>query len=140
MKKIFFTTSFLLFLVAGLFAQEEDFKGKIGKTLKDSEQYWPEPVQPPADAPNVLVWLIDDMGFGHASAFGGLTPTPTLDKLSDNGLRFNNFHTTALCSPSRACNCCRAKPSQYWNGVPFADGDGISWVQCPSARIRERIQ
>ncbi|MGI9244815.1 MAG: arylsulfatase [Verrucomicrobiales bacterium] len=83
-------------------AQEEEFKGKIGKTLADSEQYWPKPVAPGEDAPNVLVWLIDDMGFGHASPFGGLTPTPTLERLAANGLRFNNFHTTALCSPSRA--------------------------------------
>jgi arylsulfatase len=83
-------------------AQDFEFKGKIGKTLKDSEPYWPQPVAPGEDAPNVLVWLIDDMGFGHASPFGGLTPTPTLERLAANGLRFNNFHTTALCSPSRA--------------------------------------
>ena len=81
---------------------EEPFKGKIGKPLAGSEQYWPEPVTAPEDAPNVLVWLIDDMGFGHAGTFGGLTPTPTLDRLAENGLRYNNFHTTALCSPTRA--------------------------------------
>jgi arylsulfatase len=81
---------------------DEEFKGKIGRTLADSEQYWPEPVAPPEGAPNVLVWLIDDMGFGHAGTFGGLTPTPTLDRLAENGLSFNNFHTTALCSPTRA--------------------------------------
>ena len=79
-----------------------EFQGKIGRTLADSEQYWPEPVTPPEGAPNVLIWLIDDMGFGHASPFGGLTPTPTLERLAANGLRYNNFHTTALCSPSRA--------------------------------------
>ena len=83
-------------------AQEEAFKGKIGKTLADSEEYWPAPVTPPDDAPNVLIWLIDDMGYGHASAFGGLTPMPTIERLAENGLRYNNFHTTALCSPSRA--------------------------------------
>ena len=83
-------------------AQDFEFKGKIGKTLKDSEPYWPKPVAPGENAPNVLVWLIDDMGFGHASPFGGLTPTPTLERLAASGLRFNNFHTTALCSPSRA--------------------------------------
>jgi len=83
-------------------ADEAEFKGKIGKTLADSEQYWPEPVTAPDGAPNVLFWLIDDMGFGHASVFGGLTPTPTLERLADNGLRYNNFHTTALCSPTRA--------------------------------------
>lgn len=81
---------------------EPEFKGKIGKTLADSKQYWPEPIKPSKDAPNVLIWLIDDMGFGHSSAFGGLTPMPTIDQLAENGLRYNNFHTTALCSPSRA--------------------------------------
>lgn len=84
-------------------AQDFEFKGKIGKTLKDSEEYWPQPVTPPEDAPNVLIWLIDDMGYGHSSAFGGLTPMPTIERMAKNGLRFNNFHTTALCSPSRAC-------------------------------------
>jgi len=79
-----------------------EFKGKIGKSLADSKEYWPEPVKPPKGAPNVLVWLIDDMGYGHSSAFGGLTPMPTIDRLAENGLRYNNFHTTALCSPSRA--------------------------------------
>ena len=83
-------------------AQEEEFKGTIGTTLADSEQYWPEPVAAPEGAPNVLIWLIDDMGYGHSSAFGGLTPMPTIERMADNGLRYNNFHTTALCSPSRA--------------------------------------
>ena len=91
-------------LLAGthLQAQEQEFQGRIGRTLEDSEEYWPEPVRPPDGAPNVLVWLIDDMGYGHSSAFGGLTPMPTIDRLAENGLRYNNFHTTALCSPTRA--------------------------------------
>jgi len=91
-------------LLAGMAvnAQEEEFKGKIGQTLADSEQYWPEPVTAPEGAPNVLIWLIDDMGFGHSGAFGGLTPMPAIEGLAANGLRYNNFHTTALCSPSRA--------------------------------------
>jgi hypothetical protein len=89
-------------LAAPAVAQDEEFKGKIGTTLADSEQYWPEPVTPPEGAPNVLIWLIDDMGYGHSSAFGGLTPMPAIERLAERGLRFNNFHTTALCSPSRA--------------------------------------
>ena len=59
-------------------------------------------VKAPAGAPNVVVVLIDDMGFGVPSAFGGPVPMPTLDRLAQNGLRYNNFHTTALCSPTRA--------------------------------------
>ena len=59
-------------------------------------------VKAPAKAPNVVVVLIDDLGFGATSAFGGPLQTPTLEKLANNGLRYNNFHTTALCSPTRA--------------------------------------
>ncbi|MGH7197998.1 MAG: arylsulfatase, partial [Candidatus Omnitrophota bacterium] len=58
-------------------------------------------VKAPKDAPNVVIVLIDDMGFGHSSAFGGPIHMPNLDKMSNNGLRYNRFHTTALCSPTR---------------------------------------
>ncbi len=58
-------------------------------------------VSAPADAPNVVVVLIDDIGFGHSSAFGGPCVMPTLDGLAQNGLKYNRFHTTALCSPTR---------------------------------------
>ncbi len=58
-------------------------------------------VTPPAGAPNVVIVLVDDFGFGHSSTFGGPISTPTLESLADNGLRFNRFHTTALCSPTR---------------------------------------
>jgi arylsulfatase len=58
-------------------------------------------VKAPAKAPNVVVVLIDDIGFGHSSAFGGPCVMPTLEKLSKNGLKYNRFHTTALCSPTR---------------------------------------
>lgn len=59
-------------------------------------------VKAPAGAPNVVIVLIDDMGFGVSSSFGGPVPMPTLEKLAEGGLRYNNFHTTALCSPTRA--------------------------------------
>ena len=59
-------------------------------------------VKAPAGAPNVVIVLIDDLGFGAPSAFGGPIATPTLDRLAEGGLRYNNFHTTALCSPTRA--------------------------------------
>ncbi|MEI7727328.1 MAG: sulfatase-like hydrolase/transferase, partial [Bacteroidota bacterium] len=58
-------------------------------------------VTAPKGAPNVVVILIDDMGFGVSEAFGGPVTTPNMDKLADNGLRYNRFHTTALCSPTR---------------------------------------
>jgi hypothetical protein len=62
----------------------------------------PVEVKAPKGAPNVVIVLIDDMGFGVPSSFGGPVPMPTLDNLAQNGLRYNNFHTTALCSPTRA--------------------------------------
>lgn len=58
-------------------------------------------VKAPKGAPNVVIVLIDDIGFGHSSAFGGPINMPTLDRLANNGLRYNRFHTTALCSPTR---------------------------------------
>ncbi|MBM4293929.1 MAG: arylsulfatase [Deltaproteobacteria bacterium] len=102
------TVSLLVFLQvqAGLAETlplpEPKFKGKIGKTYKDSVPDFPKPLQAPKDAPNVLLIILDDVGFGHAGTFGGPIPTPTLDRLAANGLRYNQFHTTALCSPTRA--------------------------------------
>src|SRR3954463_9468763 len=60
-----------------------------------------EPLRPPAGAPNVLVVLLDDVGFGASSAFGGPCSTPTAERLAAGGLRYNRFHTTALCAPTR---------------------------------------
>ena len=81
---------------------QSEFKGKIAKTYEESEEWWPEKKRPPKDAPNVIIFLLDDVGFAQVGSFGGLIETPNIDKLADNGLRYNNFHTTALCSPSRA--------------------------------------
>ena len=79
------------------------FGGRIGRTLADSEHWFAEPAHPGDGAPNVVVVLLDDTGFGHLSCFGGLVETPNLDALAGDGLRYNNMHTTALCSPSRVC-------------------------------------
>ena len=78
------------------------FKGKIAEKYEDSEQWWPEKKRPKKGSPNVIIFLLDDTGFGQIGSFGGLINTPNIDRLAENGLRFNNFHTTALCSPSRA--------------------------------------
>jgi len=80
----------------------EKFKGKIAKRYEESKEWWPKKKRPPKDAPNVIIFLLDDVGFAQVGSFGGLIETPNIDKLADNGLRYNNFHTTALCSPSRA--------------------------------------
>jgi len=79
-----------------------EFKGKIDKSYANSEEWWPEPQLPPKGTPNVLIFLLDDTGFGQLGCFGGVINTPNIDKLAQNGIRYNNFHTTALCSPSRA--------------------------------------
>ena len=77
--------------------------GLITYDAKDPDTSFPpiEPLRPPKGAPNVLVVLIDDCGFGASSAFGGPCATPTAERLADNGLKYNRFHTTALCSPTR---------------------------------------
>ena len=81
---------------------EPAFKGKIGRTAAQSTPDFPKEVEAPKGAPNVLLIMTDDVGFGASSTFGGPIPTPTLDKLAASGLRFNNFHTTSLSSPTRA--------------------------------------
>ncbi|WP_348822787.1 arylsulfatase [Flavobacterium aestuarii] len=81
---------------------DASYKGVVGKTLAESKEYWPDPVKTPAGAPNVVWILLDDVGFGASSSFGGLISTPTFDALANNGLRYTNFHTTAICAPTRA--------------------------------------
>ena len=78
------------------------FKGKIGRTVADSKPFWPEMPMPRKGAPNVVVVLLDDTGFSHFGCYGSTIDTPNIDKLAAGGLRYSNFHTTALCSPTRA--------------------------------------
>jgi len=79
------------------------FKGQAGRTYQDSDPpTFPQVVRPPKGAPNVLLILIDDAGYGQFSAFGGGVPSPNVEKLAAQGLRYTRFHTTALCSPTRA--------------------------------------
>jgi len=79
------------------------FSGSVGRTYLDSDPaQFPQPVEAPKNAPNILLILLDDAGFGQFSTFGGGIPSPTMDRLAKEGLRFNRFHTTALCSPTRA--------------------------------------
>src|SRR6266513_713254 len=79
------------------------FPGNVGRTYEDSDPpAFPQVVRPPKGAPNVLLILIDDVGFGQFSAFGGGVPSPNIEKLAAHGLRYTRFHTTALCSPARA--------------------------------------
>src|SRR5690242_16453892 len=78
------------------------FGGKIELKATDSKSWWPPRVVPPKGAPNVLLIMTDDCGFGAPSTFGGVIPTPALDRIANNGLRYTQFHSTSLCSPTRA--------------------------------------
>ncbi|MFT7395196.1 MAG: arylsulfatase A-like enzyme, partial [Candidatus Azotimanducaceae bacterium] len=78
------------------------FRGVVNDTYAESTPDWPPPLRPPAGAPNIIVIMVDDLGFGQLSCFGGPIEAPHLSALADKGLRYTNFHTTALCSPSRA--------------------------------------
>jgi len=78
------------------------FGGEINLNASQSRPYWPPRVVPPKGAPNVLLIMTDDVGFGAPSCFGGVIPTPHLERIGKMGLRYTNFHSTALCSPTRA--------------------------------------
>ncbi len=79
-----------------------EFGGVIKDDAKDSKPYWPPSVTPPKGAPNVLLIMTDDQGYGVSGTFGGVIPTPALDRIAKAGLRYTQFHSTALCSPTRA--------------------------------------
>jgi arylsulfatase len=78
------------------------FGGDINLEVKGSKTWWPPTVVPPKGAPNVLLIMTDDQGYGVSGTFGGVIPTPSLDRIAQMGLRYTEFHSTALCSPSRA--------------------------------------
>jgi arylsulfatase A-like enzyme len=80
----------------------EEFKGVIGKTIAESKESWPENPKAPTGAPNVVWILLDDVGYGASSAFGGLIETPNLERLANQGLRYTNWHTCAYSAPTRA--------------------------------------
>lgn len=78
------------------------FGGVIERNAAESKPYWPARIVPPKGAPNVLLIMTDDVGYGAPSTFGGIIPTPNLDRIAKMGLRYTQFHSTALCSPTRA--------------------------------------
>jgi arylsulfatase len=83
-------------------APDEAFGGTIERNALQSTPFWPPRIVPPEGAPNVLLIITDDVGFGAPSTFGGVIPTPALDRIAEMGLRYTNMHSTALCSPTRA--------------------------------------
>lgn len=78
------------------------FGGVIKRNAAESTAWWPARIVPPEGAPNILLIMTDDVGFGAPSTFGGVIPTPALDRIAQNGIRYTQFHSTALCSPTRA--------------------------------------
>src|SRR5882672_5700499 len=83
--------------------EPSDFQGTIGRDWRTSEPWWPEPERAPVGSPNVLLVVLDDVGFAQLGCFGSDLETPAFDDLAANGVRFTSFHTTSLCSPTRAC-------------------------------------
>lgn len=82
--------------------QTPPFGGEINLNTAQSEPWWTPRAAPPKGAPNILLIMTDDVGFAAPSTFGGVIPTPTLDRIANEGLRYTNFHSTSLCSPTRA--------------------------------------
>lgn len=110
---------------AALPLPDPPFTGKIAESYEDSTPSYPKPTTAPAGAPNVLVILLDDVGFGMTGTFGGPVPTPNLDKLSADGLKYNCFHTTALCSPTRAALLTGRNHHSCGTGVIIEMGTGF---------------
>ncbi len=81
----------------------DEFGGSIGRTYRDSRPWWPEPAAVPAGAPNVVLIVLDDVGFADLGCYGSEIATPSIDALAARGLRWSNFHVTSMCSPTRAC-------------------------------------
>ena len=81
---------------------DKTFGGKIERNAIDSTPYWPPRIVPPEGAPNVLLIMTDDAGYGVSSTFGGVIPTPAMDRVANEGIRYTHFHSTSVCSPTRA--------------------------------------
>ncbi len=83
-------------------AADQPFQGRIARTIQSSEPWWEEPTGPPPGTPNVVYVVLDDVGFADLGCYGSELDTPTFDRLAAGGLQYTNFHTTTLCSPTRA--------------------------------------
>jgi len=104
---------------------EKPFGGTIGLTADQSVKDFPKEVAAPKGAPNILIFLTDDVGFGASSTFGGPIPTPTFDRVAKSGLRYTQFHTTALCSPTRAALLTGRNHHSAATGVIMEAGTGF---------------
>lgn len=115
---------------------EREFHGRIGRRYDESEPWWPQETRASEDAPNVLMVVLDDVGFGQLGCYGGLIDTPDIDRLAENGLRYNNFHTTALCSPTRSC--LKTDRKAVGEGVFRQLNPGFDFIEAARELIVER--
>ena len=104
---------------------QPEFKGKASLRIEDSRLDFPAEVKAPEGAPNILLIMPDDVGFGASTAFGGPVPTPALERVAMAGLRYNAFHTTALCSPTRAALITGRNHHSVATGVIMEVGTGL---------------
>ena len=111
----------------------QQFGGVINLEATKSKPYWPPQVVPPKGAPNVLLIMTDDQGYGVSGTFGGVIPTPTLDRIAQMGLRYTQFHSTALCSPTRAALITGRNHHSVGFGVISEQSTGY-----PGLRLRHR--
>jgi arylsulfatase A-like enzyme len=96
---------------------DEKFGGKIERNALQSTPYWPPRLAPAKGSPNVLLIMTDDAGYGVSSTFGGVIPTPAMDRIADTGLRYTHFHSTSVCSPTRAALLTGRNHHQVGNGA-----------------------
>ena len=120
-------------------APPEKFGGVIKERAVDSTPYWPARVVPPKGAPNILLIMTDDAGYGVASTFGGVIPTPALDRIGKNGLRYTNFHSTALCSPTRAAIITGRNHHSAGFGVVSEQSTGFPGYNYDIERVRRCV-
>ena len=108
-------------------APAQKFGGTINLDAKDSKPFWPARIVPRKGAPNILLIMTDDQGYGVSGTFGGVIPTPAMDRVAKAGLRFTQFHSTALCSPSRAALIRQESPFRWiWHYIGTVYR--ISWI------------
>ena len=96
---------------------DKEFGGKIERNALESTPYWPPRIVPPKGAPNILLIMTDDAGYGISSTFGGVIPTPAMDRIADSGIRYTHFHSTAVCSPTRAALLSGRNHHQMGTGI-----------------------
>lgn len=120
-----------------------DRAGEVGRTVKDAPPpAWPKSPEAPRDAPNILLIMTDDVGFGASSTFGGPIPTPTFDALASRGLRYTRYHNSAMCSPTRAALLTGRNPHTVGMGATPqrpAGFDGYTSIIPPTAATLPKV-